>query len=167
MYRTIQYSILLVVLVMLQALLFDNLVLVPFVFPMVYIAFVVLLPVRSSWLVQTVLGFAIGALVDFSMGTAGINTIATTFIGFVRPWVMNLTMGQDVQYELIPYGGNIERKEFLLYAVILVLLHNTLFFAFESLGSHLPATVLKIVCSTVINLLLVWLTAALFAATEK
>lgn len=167
MYRTIQYTVLFVVLVLFQALLFNNLMLVPYLFPMVYIAFLVLLPVRLSWAAQTLLGFLLGVTVDFSMGTAGINTIASTFIGFVRPWVMNLTMGRDVQYETIPYGGGLERKEFLLYAVILVALHNTLFFAFESLGSHLFPTVLKILFSSVVNLLLVWLTAAVFKATVK
>lgn len=148
--------------VLLQALLFDNLLFSGLVVPLYYVVFVILLPVKMERLWLLLLGVVMGVVMDVSMGTAGLNTIATTAVAFVRPWIMQMTIGKDVAHESIPYGGAIDDKSFLLYAALLVVAHEVLFFGFESLGSHLLFTLGKIILSSVVTVILVWVTARLF-----
>lgn len=162
MQRTIEYILFFVAVVLLQALLFDNLLFSGLVVPLYYVVFVILLPVKMERLWLLLLGVVMGVVMDVSMGTAGLNTIATTAVAFVRPWIMQMTIGKDVAHESIPYGGAIDDKSFLLYAALLVVAHQILFFGFESLGSHLLFTLGKIILSSVVTVILVWVTARLF-----
>lgn len=162
MQRTIEYILFFVAVVLLQALLFDNLLFSGLVVPLYYVVFVVLLPVKIPRLWLLVLGVVLGVVMDVSMGTAGLNTIATAAVAFLRPSVMNVSIGKDVVHESIPYGGAIDHKSFVLYVLTLVLVHNLLFFGFESLGSHLLFTLGRIVCTTLVTTGLVIITARLF-----
>lgn len=162
MQRTIEYILFFVAVVLLQALLFDNLMFSGLVVPLYYVVFVLLLPVKMERLWLLVVGTVLGVTMDVSMGTAGLNTIATAAVAFVRPWIMQVTIGKDVAHESIPYGGAIDDKAFLSYAAILILAHNLLFFGFESLGSHLLFTLGRIVCSTLVSTGLVIFTARVF-----
>ena len=162
MQRAIEYIIFFVAVVLLQALLFDNLMFSGLVVPLYYVVFVVLLPVKMERLWLLLLGVLLGVVMDVSMGTAGINTIATTAVAFVRPVVMRMTIGNDVAHESIPYGGAIDNGSFVLYATMLIVAHNILFFGFESLGSHLFYTLCRIVCSSAVTLVLTIVTARLF-----
>ena len=162
MQRAIEYILFFVVVVLLQALLFDNLLISGLVVPLYYVVFLVLLPVKISRLWLLVLGVVMGMTMDVSMGTAGLNTIASAAVAYLRPVAMNLAMGKDVAHESIPYGGAIDSRSFVLYATMLVGLHQTLFFGFESLGSHPLFTIGKIILSTITTVVLVVLTARLF-----
>lgn len=162
MQRTIEYIVFFVAVVLLQTLLFDNLVLTRYVVPLYYVVFILLLPVGTGRMSLLLLGTLLGCVMDAMMGTPGLNLIATSAVSFARPAIMNITMGKDVQHEKIPFGGAIDDKAFIIYATILVALHQTLFFGFESLGSHFFFTVAKIVFSTIVTVGLVWITAGLF-----
>lgn len=162
MYRVLEYIIFFVAVVLLQALLFDNLLFSSLIMPLYYVVFVVLLPVKMGRFWLLVLGTLLGMVMDVSMGTAGLNTIATAAVAFVRPAIMNLLMGKDLAHENIPYGGSISPHSFILYASMMVLVHHALFYGFESLGSHFFYTVGKVILSSVATVLLTLLTARLF-----
>jgi hypothetical protein len=71
-------------------------------------------------------------------------------------------MGKDVAHENIPYGGAIDPRSFILFASMLVFVHHSLFYGFESLGSHFFYTVSKVILSSLATIVLVVLTARLF-----
>ncbi|MBQ2248306.1 MAG: rod shape-determining protein MreD [Tidjanibacter sp.] len=162
MQRTIEYILFFVLVVLLQALFFDNLMLSGLVVPLYYIVFVVLLPVKIGRFWLLVLGALLGATMDVAMGTAGLNTIATTAVAYLRPVAMNLSMGKDVAHEIIPYGGAITRASFVLYATMLIVAHELIFFGLESLGAHVFYTLAKVVLSSAVTLVLTLLSARLF-----
>lgn len=162
MYRVVEYIVFFVAVVLLQSLLFDNLLFSSMIMPLYYVVFVVLLPVKMGHLWLLLVGTFLGVVMDVSMGTAGLNTIATAAVAFVRPMAMNLLMGKDVAHENIPYGGAIDPRSFILFASMLVLVHHALFYGFESLGSHFFYTVGKVVLSSVATVVLVLITARLF-----
>ena len=162
MQRIAEYILFFVAVLLLQALLFDNLLISGLVVPLYYVVFMVLLPVKMDRLWLLVVGVLLGVVMDVSMGTAGLNTIATTAVAYLRPFVMNISMGKDVAHETIPYGGAIATRSFVLYTAMLVGAHQMLFFGFESLGSHPWFTIFKIILSTATTVVLVMLTARLF-----
>ncbi|HBX90150.1 MAG TPA: rod shape-determining protein MreD, partial [Alistipes sp.] len=73
MYRTYPYAILFVTTALLQVFLFDNLSLSLYFDPLVYLSFIVLLPLDIAPVVLLGAGLATGVGMDMAMGTAGIN----------------------------------------------------------------------------------------------
>ena len=82
MQRTIEYILFFVAVVLLQSLLFDNLVLTRYVVPLYYVVFMLLLPVGTGRMALLLLGAALGMVMDTTMGTPGLNVIATAAVGF-------------------------------------------------------------------------------------
>ena len=73
MHRTLPYISLFVVTVLLQVFLFDNLSISIYLNPLVYVAFVALLPLDTPPVVLLASGLAMGVTMDFAMGAAGVN----------------------------------------------------------------------------------------------
>jgi len=71
MHRTLPYISLFVVTVLLQVFLFDNLSISIYLNPLVYVAFVALLPLDTPPVVLLASGLAMGVTMDFAMGAAG------------------------------------------------------------------------------------------------
>ena len=85
MHRTLPYLALFAVVVLLQVFLFDNLSISIYLNPLVYVAFIALLPLDTPPVVLLLSGLATGVTMDLAMGAAGVNTIATLLIAFARP----------------------------------------------------------------------------------
>lgn len=164
MYRTIPYLILFAVTVLLQVFLFDNLSISVYLNPLIYIAFILLLPLDTPHIVLLLLGLATGVGMDWFMGAAGLNTLAILPVAFARPGVVSLLCKRDDMREGgIPSDERFGKWTFLNYLVVLVLLHHTLFFVFESLSwARMGYTLLRIVVSSAVSVGFVWIIASVF-----
>ncbi|MGA1977725.1 MAG: rod shape-determining protein MreD [Bacteroidales bacterium] len=132
--RILRYSLIFLLLILLQLLVFDNIQFSGYVNPYVYILFILLLPIEiPSWLLL-LLSFATGILMDFFSGTPGMHASATVLAGFVRPYVLRIISPRE-GYEagatpsMIIYGF----RWFLIYAAIIVLVHHSALFYLEVL----------------------------------
>lgn len=67
MYRTLPYFMLFVVTVLLQVFLFDNLSISIYLNPLVYVAFIALLPLDTPPIVLLLSGLAVGVTMDFAI----------------------------------------------------------------------------------------------------
>lgn len=166
MYRTLPYISLFLATVLLQVFLFDNLTISIYLNPLVYVAFIALLPLDTPPVVVLAAGLVAGITMDFAMGMAGVNTIATLPVAFVRPTLLRLLMRRDDLREGgVPSALRLGKRTFLSYLVVLVLLHHTLFFLLEALSwAHLPHTLLRIVVSSAVSVLFVGIIARIFTA---
>ena len=166
MYRLITYTLLFVVTVLLQVFLFDNLSVSIYLNPLIYMAFIVLLPVDTVAVWLLFAGVAMGVAMDFLMGTAGINTMATVLIAFSRPVLLaNLYGRDDLRDGGVPSPERLGHHVFLNYLVILVLVHHTVFFTMEALSwSHVLRSVVRIIASGSVTVAAVWLLARIFTA---
>ncbi len=164
MYDALKYILLFVLTLLLQLFFFNALQLGPYVTPLVYIAFIVLLPMKMPPLYVLLSGLLMGVLMDIGMGTAGLNTIATLLTAYARIWILNLIVGKEYVSEGgIPGIASIGRKKFLRYAGIMTLLQCAVFFPFETMNGNLFLhTLLRIIASWAITLLFVWLIALVF-----
>ena len=71
MHRTLPYLALFAVVVLLQVFLFDNLSISIYLNPLVYVAFIALLPLDTPPIVLLLSGLATGVTMDLAMGAAG------------------------------------------------------------------------------------------------
>lgn len=166
MVRTLPYLVLFAAAVLLQVFLFDNLSISIYFCPLVYIAFVLLLPMDTPPAVLLLSGLALGVVTDCAMGAAGVNTIATLFLAFVRPWVLRLFTGRDDAREGgVPSPERMGGRKFVQYLAAAVVLHHAIFFPLEALSwNHLPHTLLRIVVSSASSVAFIFLIARVFTA---
>jgi rod shape-determining protein MreD len=128
----IRYTLIFIFLVLLQVLVFDNIQFSGYVNPYVYVMFILLLPVEiPAWLLL-LLSFALGITIDLFSGSPGMHSSATLLAGFARPYVLRIISPRD-GYEagsepsMLTYGF----RWFLMYTVIIVLIHHTALFYLE------------------------------------
>lgn len=166
MHRAVEYSIIFVVTALIQVLIFDRLNISPYLYPLVYTGFLLLLPLNINNALLLLLGFAMGCTVDLLSGTPGLNTIASLASGFVRPAVLNLCLGRDAAREnIMPLPVTIGRNKWLRYALILISVHCLIFFFFEATSFRYAGfTLLRSLGSIGSTTLLLWFTASLMPA---
>lgn len=164
MYRTLPYLALFAATVLLQVFLFDNLSISVYLNPLIYVAFIILLPLDTPPVVLLGAGLLTGVVMDVSMGTAGINTIATLPVAFLRPMLLNLLCGREnVREGGIPSVERFGRRKFIDYLLLMILMHHTVFFLLEALSwEHLLHTVIRILVSSLLTLAFVWIIARVF-----
>jgi len=128
----LRFSLIFVILILLQVLLFNNIQFSGYVNPYIYIMLVLLLPVEiPSWLLL-LLSFVMGLILDFFSGSPGMHSSATVLTGFVRPFILRVISPRD-GYEarsepsMMAYGF----RWFLIYTVLIVLVHHTALFYIE------------------------------------
>ena len=95
MRQIIEYALLFLVLVLLQVFLFSNLELSVYLNPLIYIAFIILLPIETAPVLVLGLGLLMGLTMDVAMGAAGLNTLATLPVAFLRGALLRLTCSKD------------------------------------------------------------------------
>lgn len=164
MYRTFPYIMLLALTLIVQVFLLDNLAISIYFAPMIYLAFLLLLPLDTSHFKLLLAGLATGWLIDYTMGTDGLNVIATLPVAFLRPWIIGFFYTrEDPREGGVPSAERFGKIKFIRYIAVCVLLHHFLFFSFEALSwVHLDRTLLRIIISSAASIYFIWLTARLF-----
>ena len=166
MYRTLPYLGLFAATVLLQVFLFDNLSISVDLNPLIYIAFIALLPLDAQPATLLGSGLLLGITMDCAMGAAGINTIATLPVAFFRPTLAAMICGREnVREGGIPSPERLGPRKFFAYLFTLTLIHHTIFFLFEALSWDLLFhTILRIVLSTIVSVAFCWIIARIFTA---
>jgi rod shape-determining protein MreD len=141
------------ILVLIQALILDNVMLNGYMIPYFYILFIILMPFETPRWVQLITGFLLGLSIDIFEHTLGMHTAATVFIAFIRPYLLNLFAPRD-GYELdtfprIYYYGF---SWFLKYALIIVFAHHFVLFYLEVFNlNDFFSTFLRVILSTLLS----------------
>lgn len=168
MIRIISYALLFLAVVLFQTFLFDNLAVSIYLSPLVYIAFIALLPMETPPFVMLLCGLAIGLATDWAMGLEGINTAVTLFSAVSRRAVLQTACGKEnVREGGVPTVWRLGNFSFLLYLVLFTALHHLLFFLLESLSwSLMPFVLIRFVVSTLVSVCFIWLVSQLFVSSK-
>lgn len=164
MYRTLEYTIFFLLTILLQAFLFNNLNISIYVYPMIYVSFIMLLPIQTRHILILLLGLITGVLMDYMSGTAGLHTIASLASAFCRPLMLRLIRSkEDINDGGIPNADRMGKGAFISYSSIFIFLHCFVFFSFEALSwNYFLFTLLRIAASTALTIPLVYFAQMLF-----
>ena len=156
-------------LLLLQVLVVDNVRLGYYIHPYVYVLYIFMLPFNIPNWQLLFAGFTIGLAVDMFNGTPGLNAAATVFMSFVRPFVINaMTRRKDINENDEPSLTNMGASRFLVYALILLLVHNIVLFTLEAFSFKLIGVVfLQTLLSACSSLMLIFIILLLFKKTKK
>ena len=146
------------ILVLLQILVFNNIEITSLgIVPAFFILYILLLPFETpNWMIL-ILAFFIGFLVDIFSDTMGLNATATVFVGFIRPTVLKSLSPRDgFEVGTFPRVHYMGINWFLKYAVVIVFVHQFLFYLLEDFSfAHFGSMLLRAFIGTFISLLLI------------
>lgn len=148
--------ILFVTLVLLQVLLLSRISLFGLAAPILYIYFLLKLPIGRNLFFVIISGFLLGLVIDIFLNTPGMNAAATTIVAALRKPIMEMVFSRE-EYEEFTPGIHSSSAAFVKFSIIIVLLHLTLLFFIESFTFfNLLNTVLRIVLSSALTLVLIF-----------
>jgi cell shape-determining protein MreD len=109
------------VLILLQVFVFNYVQWFGFLNPVVYLLFLILLPLEISQSAQYILAFIAGFIVDAFLKTYGIQAFACVLMVFFRPYIILILNGfKPLDAGLIPMPGVKDFTWILVYTLILV-----------------------------------------------
>lgn len=155
----IKFIILFIVIVLLQTLIFNNLT-IGILFdciPIIYIYFILTLPLETKSMIVIFLGFLIGLTIDIFCNTLGVNAAATTFVAFLRQPVLKIFLrDQDDLKNKIPSIHTLGWSTYLKYSIVLVSLQIIAIALLEYLDIiNWIIFIPRIFCSIVLSILII------------
>ncbi len=155
--NTFKYLLIFVVSVLLQVLIFNNLLIERIIAPFIYILFIVLLPFDTPRSLLLFLALTLGVTVDLFTNTPGVHTSASILIGFVRPGIMGiLTTRETLDSITAPRVKNMGFQWFATYVTFLVVIHHLFLFFIEAFTfDDFLITLLRVVLSSVLSIVLI------------
>ena len=156
-------------LLMLQVLVIDNIRLGYYIHPYVYVLYIFMLPFNIPNWQLLFSGFFMGLAVDLFAGTPGLNAAACVLMAFIRPLVINGMMRRkDIGENDEPSLNSMGISRFLVYSLLLLVLHNFALFMLEAFSFKLICVVLlQTLLSVFSSLMLIFIILLLFKKTKK
>ncbi|MBP1593643.1 MAG: mreD [Bacteroidetes bacterium] len=143
-----------IALVLIQVLVLNNVHIVGFATPYIYIYLILKMSSGTSRSEMMLWGFFLGLTIDIFSDTPGMNAAATTFIAFIRPLFLRLFSMRDSTDEYVPAIKAIGVSPFIKYVILCVLLHHAALLMIESFSLFdLSTLLIKIGTSTVVTVL--------------
>lgn len=156
-------------LVLIQVFVFNNMNLGGYMNPYIYVLFILLLPVDISKSLLLVLAFFLGLTIDYFGNTLGLHASATLLMVFARPAVLNLFFsniefnpGEEPSLTRLKFGG------FFRYVFTLVFIHHFTLFMLEVFSfDNFLYTLYRIMLSTLLTMLLIFISMLLFSKKKN
>lgn len=155
-------------LVLLQALVLNNVAFNGFINPYLYVLFILMLPFETPKWLTLVSGFILGFTIDIFTNTLGMHLSASIFLAYSREYVLRLISpreGYDATSS--PTISDMGIAWFVTYCSILVLLHHIFLFFVEAFRFTEFFTILwRAILSSFFTLLLIFI-GQLFVYRKK
>lgn len=157
----LQFSVMFVVMVLLQAVIFNRLVLFSAAVAFLFIYFIIKLPMNTSASKVIFLSFLIGFCVDVFSDTPGMNSLACTCLGGCRHTVLRLYVPrEDDVIHRIPGISTLGWGVFAKYDVTMSLLYCVMVTLIESFSFCHPLLMAERAVEST------WLTATIILITD-
>jgi len=137
----------------LQVVLLNNFILFDTAFCFLYVAFLLLLPMETGYLLLMSLGFVTGFTVDVFTDTGGIHASACVLVAWLRNyWISVLTPQGGYDLGMSVSVKDMGLRWFTVYALPLLLLHHIIVFFVEALSSRFFFDILlRVLFSALLN----------------
>ncbi len=153
----LRFTLLFVLLVLCQVVVFNHICLFGVAIPLVFIYFIIKLPVTLGVNKVMTLAFLLGLTIDVFSNTQGMNALACTLLSVCRMPVLKLYLPrQDDLTNPEPSLRTLAPAVFMKYAVTLVTLYCAFFFIIEAFTFfYFMKLLLSIVCSSALTFVII------------
>jgi rod shape-determining protein MreD len=155
----LKYSLVFVVSVLLQVLIFNHILIARVITPFFYILFILLLPFYTPRALLLFLSFMLGLTVDIFTNTPGVHASASLLTGFLRPGVLQLISSRETLESISePRVRNMGFQWFAGYTSFMVIIHHLFLFFIEAFTFQgFFITLLRVILSSVLSVGLILL----------
>lgn len=127
-----QYIVRFLIFMIAQAWIFNNLDLLGFINPAIYIMFILILPIDIKLPALLLLGFFTGLIQDMLINTGGIHAFATTAIAYIRGLMLqNAKSARDAGAGSSPSATLLGWRWYISYASLLIFSHAFIVATFD------------------------------------
>ncbi|MFV0248090.1 MAG: hypothetical protein ACK5H1_03900 [Tenacibaculum sp.] len=163
MNKTVYLIILFFFFVLLQVLILDNIILLGYINPYLYIAYVFIFPLNQKRILFLSVCFLLGLSVDLFSNSGGIHAFATLFIGYLRLFLIRAIF-KISKPEYLLFNLRLESFDKVFnYTSILTVIHHFILFSFLNFSFHNISNVLiNTLFSSIFTLLLYFLGSIIF-----
>ncbi|MFK8294564.1 rod shape-determining protein MreD [Capnocytophaga canimorsus] len=159
-------SISFVVLVFIQALIFNHIDFLGYINPMIYLLFIIQAPYKPNRTPFLLASFLMGLSIDIFSDTGGIHAASSVFVAYIRTFALTVAFGKNFEYQPLKLSNHPFGKVFT-YVSILIITHHTLFYFLEIFNfNHLLTTFVKAVLASIISII-VCLSALYLFSSKK
>jgi len=141
-----------------------------FIVPYLYFLYILWLPFNTPRITLTLIGFLFGLTLDYFTKTPGLHAAPCTLIAYMRPFLVNILIRQEgaEQNYSSPSITSTGLAPYATYVFILTLIHNGYLVCLEwiEFGSFFYFAG-KVLASTGVSMLLIFVTEILFFRKEK
>lgn len=153
----VRLTFLFILLLFLQAGLFNYIHLFGFATPLLYIYFLIKLPVNMNRNGVLLLSALLGFLLDIFSRTLGLTLFVMVLVGFLRYYLLKLFAPRDLFDDSLPAFGSFGKLLFMRYASTITLIQVFLLCTIESLSLFNPWLLfLRIAGSFILTILLIF-----------
>ena len=122
--------ILALILILSQALFFNNINFLGSINPFIYIYFIAYYPIKNNRTLFIFYAFIFGLIIDVFSDTHAIHAAASLTIAFLRPYFLKLYFGMAYEHQVVKFNS-IEIKQNLFYILSIILIHHLILFSME------------------------------------
>jgi rod shape-determining protein MreD len=152
-----QLTLLFILLIFLQIWLFDNIRLFGYAAPLLYVYFLIKLPVSMNRNAVLGLSALLGFTIDIFSGTLGLCMTVMIITGFLRYYMLKLFTPRDLFDDSIPSFTAFGKSLFMQYAGSVSLIQIILLYSIESFSLFNPLSLfLRIISSFTLTILLIF-----------
>ena len=141
-----------------------------FIVPYLYFLYILWLPFNTQRITLTLVGFIFGLTLDYFTKTPGLHAAPCILIAYMRPFLVNILIRQEgaEQNYSSPSITSMGLAPYATYVFILTLIHNgyLVFLEWIEFGSFFYFAG-KVLASTGVSMLLIFVTEILFFRKEK
>lgn len=154
--EALKFALLFVVVVLAQVVVFNHLCLWGVALPIVFVFFIVRLPVTMPQVWVLTLSFLLGLSVDVFSDTLGMNALACTLLGGMRPGVFHLYVSRgDELPNPEPSLRSMGIGPYMKYLLTMSALYCLMFFLIESFAFfNVWLTVVRVAASSLLTFVL-------------
>lgn len=132
----IKYILKAIFIIVLQVLVFDQLHIQAWGYPMVYVLLLLILPTQLPRWIEMLIGAVVGLIIDVCNNSLGVHMAACVAISFWRPILLKKS-SQDIERIKGEISSlNIGMVEYAKCALILVVMHHFMVFMLEAWSFH-------------------------------
>lgn len=137
--------------------------------PLLYFIFILWLPFRIGRSQLLIVSFVTGLTLDFFTKTPGMHAAACVFIGYIRPFIINIIVphqGAEFNYRE-PSAVSLGNVQYMIYVSVLTLLHHGVLFTIQAFQFNILYLIFKTLGSCIISFILILIVEIIFARKQK
>jgi len=164
----LKYSLLIILLVLIQVLVLNNIFFLGYINPIVYILFIFIFPINENKYPLLIFSFILGLLLDFFSNSGGSNAAGIVLIAYIRLPVLRIIQNNNEFDFLLFTIKKLNFLQVLIYIFVLTFIHHFIVFYLENYTlKYFGDIFLKTLYTSIFSSILIGFSISLFVKNNN